>query len=33
MVKDLNTNFNLKDCWFGTVKITKNADSDKYSYS
>ena len=31
--KDLNAEFTLKDCWFGNVKITKNADPDKYSYS
>ena len=31
--QDLNGHFTLKDCLFGSVKITKNADSDKYSYS
>ena len=31
--QDLNGDFTLKDCLFGSVKITKNADSDKYSYS
>ena len=31
--KDLNAEFTLKDCWYGNVKITKNADPDKYSYS
>ena len=29
----LNTDFTLKDCLFGSVKITKNADPDKYKYS
>ena len=31
--RDLDTNFTLKDCLFGTLKPTKNADPDKYSYS
>ena len=31
--RDLNTEFFLKDCLFGAVKITKNADTDKYKYS
>ena len=31
--KNLNAEFTLKDCWFGNVKITKNADPDKFSYS
>ena len=31
--EDLNTKFNLKDCLFGSVKLTKNADPNKYSYS
>ena len=26
-------NFTLAGCLFGGVKLTKNADSDKYSYS
>ena len=30
---DLDTEFTLKDWLFGDVKITKNADPDKYSYS
>ena len=30
---DLDTEFTLKDCLFGDVKITKSADPDKYSYS
>ena len=31
--RDLNTDFALKDCLFGSVKLTKNADPDKYKYS
>ena len=27
--RDLNTDFTLKDCLFGAVKLTKNADLDK----
>ena len=27
------TNFIIKDCLFGAVKLTKNSDPDKYSYS
>ena len=27
--QDLNTDFTLKDCLFGAVKLTKNADPDK----
>ena len=27
---DLDTDFSLKDCLFGAVKLTKNADTDKY---
>ena len=27
--RDLNTEFTLKDCLFGAVKLTKNADTDK----
>ena len=30
---DLNADFTLKDCLFGSVNLTKNADPDKYSYS
>ena len=30
--RDLQTNFTLKDCLFGAVKMTKNADPDKYFY-
>ena len=28
----LNSDFTLKDCLFGGVKLTKNADPDKYVY-
>ena len=31
--RDLNTGFTLGGCLFGGVKLTKNADPDKYSYS
>ena len=31
--RDLNTDFFLKDCLFGAVKLSKNADPDKYKYS
>ena len=31
--RDLNTDFTLGGCLFGGVKLTKNADPDKYSYS
>ena len=31
--QDLNAEFTLKDCLFGNVRITKNADPNKYSYS
>ena len=31
--QDLNTNFTLKDCLFGSVKITKNTNPGNYSYS
>ena len=27
--RDLNTDFNLEDCLFGGVKLTKNTDPDK----
>ena len=30
---DLGTDFTLGGCLFGGVKLTKSADSDKYSYS
>ena len=31
--QDLNAKFSLKVCLFGAVKLTKNADPNKYSYS
>ena len=31
--RGLNTDFTLSDCLFGAVKLTKNADADKYGYS
>ena len=31
--RDLNTEFFLKDCLFGAVKLAKNANTDKYKYS
>ena len=30
---DLDTNFSLGNCLFGSEKLTKNADPDKYKYS
>ena len=32
-LRNLNTDFTLKNCLFGSVKLAKNADSDKYKYS
>ena len=32
-LKDLNVHYTLKDCLFGSVKITKYGDTDKHSYS
>ena len=32
-LRDLNTDFTLNNCLFGSVKLTKNADPDKYKYS
>ena len=32
-LKYLNTDFTLNNCLFGSVKLTKNADPDKYKYS
>ena len=29
--RDLNTDFTLGNCLFGPVKLTKNADPDKYN--
>ena len=31
--RDLNSDFTLKDCLFGGVKLSKNGDPDKYVYS
>ena len=33
MVKKFNTDFTLNNCLFGSAKLTKNADPDKYKYS
>ena len=33
MAKTLDANFTLGSCSFGSVKLTKNADLDKYKYS
>ena len=33
MVKNLNTDFTVRNSLFGSVKPTKNADPDKYKYS
>ena len=32
-VRNLNTDFALGNCLFESVKLTKNADLDKYKYS
>ena len=32
-LRNLNTDFTLNNCLFGSVKLTKNADPDKYNYS
>ena len=31
--QDLNAEFTLKNCLFGAVKLTKNANPNKHSYS
>ena len=31
--QELNADFTIKDCLFESVKIIKNVDTDKYSYS
>ena len=31
--QDLNAEFTLKNCLFGNVRITRNADPDKYLFS
>ena len=33
LLRNLNTNFTLNNCLFASVKLTKNADPDKYKYS
>ena len=30
LLRNLNTDFTLNNCLFGSVKLTKNADTDKY---
>ena len=30
--QDVNAAFTLKDCLFGALKLTKNANPNKYSY-
>ena len=32
-LRNLNTDFTLKNCKFGSVKLIKNANPDKYKYS
>ena len=32
-LRNLNTDFILNNCLFGSAKLTKNADLDKYKYS
>ena len=32
-LRNLNTDFTLNNCLFGSVKLNKNADPDKYKYS
>ena len=32
-MKNVNTYFTLGNCLFGSVKLTKNADLDKYKYT
>ena len=32
-LKNLNTDFTLNNCFFGTARLTKNVDPDKYKYS
>ena len=32
-LRNLNTDFTLSNCLFGSVKLTKNADLDKYKYT
>ena len=32
-LRNTNTDFTISNCLFGSVKLTKNADPDKYKYS
>ena len=32
-LRNLNTDFTLSNCIFGSVKLTKNTDLDKYKYT
>ena len=32
-LRDFNTDYTLRNCLFGSVKLTKNADLDKYKYT
>ena len=32
-LRNLRRDFTLNNCLFGSVKLTKNADLDKYKYS
>ena len=32
-LRNLNTDFTLNNCLFGSVKLTKNADLNKYKFS
>ena len=32
-LRDLSSDFTLKDCFFGEVKVAKNADPGTYVYS
>ena len=32
-LRNLNTDFTLDNCLFGSVKLNKNADLDKYKYT
>ena len=33
IVKKINTDFTLNNCLFGSAKLTKNADQNKYKYT
>ena len=32
-LRNFNTNFTLSNCLFGSLKLTKNADLDKYKFT